>query len=447
MKPNRAAPAPVARPQFPVPWGRAFAVLGYAIFSLVALALLLELFCAGAIWLHHALFRPSGLPEEYRVALQRCYGVPDHKCRSFPEDVGSANPIYDAYSWADEFWKEERAREQWWWVNMPYEPFVIWGNRTVRGALVEVAPRDGGVWRRTIAPQPGCAQPPITIWAFGGSALFGSDSPDAYTIPSLVAQRLAHSTQRCIHMVNMGVEGYVSNQELLLLRRQLQAGPPPDLVIFYDGFNDAQADHPFAHIGLPSIERRFDKDRSLLYHVEQALRTTNSYRVVRAVWKRFGSPPPSPSSAAGQEQRARTVLDRYESNLSILRMLGRQYGFTPYVFWQPSLWFSVPRGTEQNLFVRIFTDPRLRDQWVEESSYDGVIAVYREAERRAPRGGFTFLGHGLDDANQLVYVDEVHLGPNGNQVVAVMVADVVGRDPIWTTKVALQRGQAAQGPR
>jgi hypothetical protein len=59
--------------------------------------------------------------------------------------------------------------------------------------------------------------------------------------------------------------------------------------------------------------------------------------------------------------------------------------------------------------------------------WSSVIArVYEEAERRAAEGGdFVFLGEFFDSIAEPVYIDEAHLGPRGNELVAQFIAKYV----------------------
>ncbi len=78
----------------------------------------------------------------------------------------------------------------------------------------------------------------MRIFAFGGSAIWGEGVRDDYTIPSWL-QRFLDQTAYRTQITNFGQEGYVSTQEMIVLFEQLQKGNIPDIVIFYDGFNDA----------------------------------------------------------------------------------------------------------------------------------------------------------------------------------------------------------------
>ncbi len=85
------------------------------------------------------------------------------------------------------------------------------------------------------------------VWVFGGSAVWGTGVEWNETIPSYLANYGYNVT-------NYGETGYVSTQELILLIQELKSGFPPDIVIFYDGFNDVFSAYQQGVAGLPMNE-------------------------------------------------------------------------------------------------------------------------------------------------------------------------------------------------
>jgi lysophospholipase L1-like esterase len=77
----------------------------------------------------------------------------------------------------------------------------------------------------------------VSVWFFGGSALFGSGQRDDHTIPSEFA-RLAEADGIPVEVRNYGRPAVSMWQELELFQQTVASGQKPDLVVFYDGFND-----------------------------------------------------------------------------------------------------------------------------------------------------------------------------------------------------------------
>jgi hypothetical protein len=110
--------------------------------------------------------------------------------------------------------------------------------------LSDVRSRDTNVvdgrrvtWQPTDAPR-------LRVWMFGGSTTFGLGQRDDHTIASELAKG-ADAAGIPIEVTNFGVHGDVHWNETQRLREALASGAaPPDLVVFYDGWNDFKS-HTF----------------------------------------------------------------------------------------------------------------------------------------------------------------------------------------------------------
>jgi lysophospholipase L1-like esterase len=328
-------------------------------------------------------------------------------------DIVPGNPAYVAFPWAAECMKDQRIRER-----DTYFPFRLWGVAESHGNCLNNDVTDLGIVRRTMnPPNPACTgRPPLRVWVFGGSAVYGTLLPDWATLPSQLS-RILNTSSRCVEISNLGVEGYVTNQELLFLLEQLKAGRRPDVVILYDGFNDADEGTsppgPDAHLRYMTMKRRMEGGLSgksdILPHL--------------AMW-RFAQTLSGPKGRKGQPRvpdtqlpdRAQQTLDNYLHNLKIIRMLGETYGFKVCAFWQPSLIYGhkalVPYERQ---FLELST--------AEAFPFAALAPVYREAAQRSQQDGqFVFLGDIFDGNSQPLYLDWVHLNPQGNQLVAQALA-------------------------
>lgn len=94
--------------------------------------------------------------------------------------------------------------------------------------------------RATWAPTGGACGDPVIIWMFGGSTTFGVGARDDHTLPSAISKAAAKKGIR-LRIENFGVPGDVAWQENRRLAAALaQSSTRPDLVVFYDGFNDVE---------------------------------------------------------------------------------------------------------------------------------------------------------------------------------------------------------------
>lgn len=373
-----------------------FALFGYTMFCVVAMAVLLE-FGAFAVWSICRLVRPD--PQLY---------------------LASASPGYAAYKWAPEFWNEERSR----WRSRAgnYLPFRIWGAAPWHGKFVNTDETSMGTWRRTINYSgPECAGgASVNVWMFGGSTLYGSGVPDWATLPSFLSRNLNGVGRRCVSVVNFGVEGYATNQEVILLIEQLKAGRRPDIVIFYDGVNDSYAGAvspgiSTAHLNFLTIKARVEG--SAVGRLD-FLRDSYAFQLAKETLHLLG--PSHPSTAVDQETnlKAQATLDNYEGNLRVAKALAGTYGYQVYCFWQPSLIYGhkpLDPFERQLMSIAAKSDGG--------NAFRAMAVVYRVAEQRAVHGPYVFLGNIFDTVRESLYIDKwMHLNPTGNELAAQAIA-------------------------
>lgn len=330
----------------------------------------------------------------------------------------AASPAYQGANWVPELYREQDAR-----LASPYiyAPFTITGVTPWHGRYFNNDVHPTGVWRRTENPQSdGCPQGKSwKVWIFGGSTVYGTGVPDAETIPSYLSREL-NAGGNCAEVTNFGNESYVTTQELILLEQQLKQGGRPDVVIFYDGFNDAHlgmtAVDPWAtHYGLDIVKARAEGSvRGRLDFLDR-LYTTRMVHALGQVFKRT-----STSDVRDERARASTVLEVYEANHKMAAALGQGYHFRFYGFWQPMLFSGHKRlGAFEEQISKMDSTSRRRFDPLP------VVAAYEEAERRAPNAGFIFLAGIFDSVSEPIYIDEAHLGPRGNELIARAIARYV----------------------
>ncbi len=117
----------------------------------------------------------------------------------------------------------------------------------------------GGLWPTAHVEVSRIPKNNRTLWFFGGSTMRASSAPYAASIPSLVAKRLNDREKTLsgslrFNCVNFGVNGFNSLLEVKYLQKALIEYPiRPNLVVFYDGANDANyfavQKTPYAHEG------------------------------------------------------------------------------------------------------------------------------------------------------------------------------------------------------
>jgi hypothetical protein len=196
------------------------------------------------------------------------------------------------------------------------------------------------------------------------------------------------------------------------------------VVIFYDGANDAAAAGPSPgppnpHFYFGVIKARIEGSISGRFDF---LRQLYASRLAGVAVGSLRRPRSTPLSIAESHAKAEATLDNYEANLQLAKALSKAYNFKIYCFWQPALYYSrkplVP-------FEQLLRERDARD--AQESAWALVVsAAYQEAESRSARtGDFVFLGGLFDSIREPVYIDEVHVGPRGNELAAQAIAKYI----------------------
>jgi hypothetical protein len=137
-----------------VPFPRFFAVLGYALLSLLVMTVLLEalsyfLLAFNRSYRHSRLRRLQG---DSPGNLYVCRGTGGAGCPLFTDpdyNIGSASPAYNGFPWAEDFWKEYRAYTSLEESPPPYEPFRLWGLVSFHGQYINNDDTELGRVRRT----------------------------------------------------------------------------------------------------------------------------------------------------------------------------------------------------------------------------------------------------------------------------------------------------------
>ncbi len=318
-----------------------------------------------------------------------------------------------------------------------WHPYVYWRRPPYQGRYIEVD-RDG--LRATWHPPPraGTADPPpVRVFAFGGSTMWGYGARDDYTIPSHLSKLLYEKGYR-VEVTNYGQLGYVNTQEVIALLRCIQHGDVPDIALFYDGINEVFSAHQNDAAGIPMNEdnRRVEFNLSrqpqrLLWIYGQEFLTTHLWgfhRVMTGLRQHIRSPADTWPDPKWQQALpplaavARHTVQVYESNLATVESLGRRYGFEPLFYWQPNIFSKKHRSPSEQ------TAPEVQAERVfaYEKAFEDIYRRVRQSEALHGNPRFHNISNLFDDAEEPYYVDATHLSEPGNRLIAAaMVNDLL----------------------
>src|SRR5262245_27199169 len=188
--------------------------------------------------------------------------------------------------------------------------------------------------RRT--PGAVCRSDSYKIFAFGGSTMWGTGSPDWGTIPAYLQTAFENLNKRPICVVNFGESAFVSTQSVITLLARLQSGDVPNVAVFYDATNDIftayQSGRATVHENFESLSRKFETDR-----VEppnpftQLFKSSGLHRVSTSLANTLTGGAPSPKlvtyETLGVDRRMLTaaILRTYLGNYTIVDALSQKY--------------------------------------------------------------------------------------------------------------------------
>jgi hypothetical protein len=341
-----------------------------------------------------------------------------------PTDQSAPDPrekssYYRDKAWAPQYWREFKLSR-----TMQYLPYVVWRRAPFTGAMINI---DHEGVRRT--PGAVCGAGSYKVFAFGGSTMWGTGSPDWGTIPAYLQAGLAKRESRPVCVVNFGESAYVSTQSVIMLLTRLHAGDVPNLVLFYDGPNDVytafQSGRTTVHENADRIARVFERhgeaesnplaewlDRSALFRVSGSL-----------VSRLAQAPPPSllTYETMGIDRAALTdaVVRTYLDNYNVVDALAHQYGFKYAFFWPAYISAGKKHLTEEEEALRRGVDLSLAKLYA---------SVYHMMESRIPQHeNLHSMTPIFDGHDSLIWIDDAHVTPVGNELIADGMLRAVAR--------------------
>ena len=310
---------------------------------------------------------------------------------------------YRPRPWAADFWREHWPAAE----ERRYHAFTLWRSAPHEGRWVNVD--TAGLRRTTRAP---CASGATRVFLFGGSTMWGWLAHDSGTIASHLQRILDDRAPARFCVENYGQLGYVAVQERLELERQLEAGNVPAVAIFYDGWNDCDIAASNRRAGLHKDYEAFAGGVNAIGRPQPGrpawrqlalARLAERLRPPRREEPRTAPPPDSASLGSA-------AASRYLANAALIDALAAHFGFRAYSVLQP--WIRVgskPLSAPERQIVPAGSSPV-------------CLAAYQRLAAAAPRARLVNLAGAFDAETATVYLDEMHVTPDGNAIVASRLA-------------------------
>ena len=332
----------------------------------------------------------------------------------------------------------------------------------------------------------------FTIWMIGSSTLYGAGAlADCDTIPARVERTLNDRyPEVAVHVVNLGVPGYVTLQSLLQIKERLVLGTP-DLVVAFDGWNDYNKsfssassrddlfEYAVTHQALSDgweaiVDRGIvrwagiaERTRAVMPNTFEFLRLGGRWFALRAAhadveaWKAEYAEGVAAQTAAA-ERSLEIYHDFWMGNVEALIDLSRRRDFALLLAPQPELLVSTkPSAGNEAVQRRSYSEGHFAleglDLITEVKPYymnqanavrrELFVGAYRQwtadAARLAAEENVAFLDllTPVDESDQPLFFSTIHFTPVGSAFVAGLIAERIAAMDL--PGLNGQRGQTA----
>lgn len=296
-------------------------------------------------------------------------------------------------------------------VKHEYEPFVGWKSLPFKGETLTISENGERLHTPPLRKAKGSRGKIVRF--FGGSTMWGEGADGENTIPALFNRENPDFI-----VTNHGQLAYNSRQELEALISLYSKEEKTDIVIFYDGVNDAaflcpkEIDELPAHRLVPMYREklyvakgRMAKDLLGKVFVENILKVV--YKFTQG--KQPGNSPYDCLQTPGKaEEIAEMMMKNWEMAHEIVTNRGGRF----IAVLQPAAYVGNPRTDHLKL------DEDLGKNFVE---------VYRHIKRKIKERNHSWVYDLSDrfDGSDYIYIDFCHVSPNGNKIIAKEISQVV----------------------
>lgn len=287
-----------------------------------------------------------------------------------------------------------------------YRSFVGWQTQPYEGKTLHI--NQAGL--RTHTPATISDKPIIRF--FGGSTMWGEGADDAHTIPALVNQKMDSGV-----VYNHAQLAYNSRQSLDALISLYAQGEKSDVVIFYDGVNDAAFLCPQEIQELPSHrlapffqKKIYGGKKQLLLSTLNNVFTENILLLIR-YYKNTGGNKPSLYDCVGTQKGetiARMLLENWEMAHDLVTSRGGRF----IAILQPASFIGSARVDYLEL---------------NEELGESFKAVYGEIQKLIAEKNHSWIYDETKafDGNEYIYIDFCHVTKNGNQRIANSINQIL----------------------
>lgn len=318
--------------------------------------------------------------------------------KNFNKDKKSKLPNYKNIDWADNHFKELNE------LTAEYRSYIGWRRLPYKGETINI--NEQGI-RNTPQSKLATEKSPLVVF-LGGSTMWGTGVNDENTIPALFAQ-IAQGRYRTI---NLGETAYNAFQSFLFLKIQIINGLIPDIVVSYDGVNDAYSlksgQKPFGHQREDQIRTAMKgKDRINDEVLSFSHFFLNTLKIYISMFKNAKNHTYD-LSQEHIEQTAKALLEGWLST----KDLAEKHGAYFIAILQPNAAIGKPCLEHLRLDKELIKCYRL--------FYPAVLKLLHTPKYQELSNNVIDLTDAFD-RNEYIYIDYCHVSPNGNKIIATKI--------------------------
>lgn len=328
--------------------------------------------------------------------------------RPLTPDARVTLPVYDGFYWAHQYGLDQAAHygasEKKW------KPYTLWKRGHFASTYVNIDSTDLRVTPKR--PLPDARK----VFVFGGSTVWGTGSPDSLTIPAQLQQLLGSGYD----VYNYGEAGYVHAQCQQLFLQLLAEGHVPDVAVFLDGANDT-----YTGVYSPGVPRHPHQRGNPLAEKLRGIPGLSNYALLV---ERIGM-----SATGGMREstvydvqcrphipdRAARTVETYLRMTVQTAAIANTMGVEPHFFWQPAML------ADTKAFQPYENDLAKDYSAVMTEAFATTYAIAEQRIADADPGNVHFIGHAFDTVSQPIYIDWCHTGPQGNAIIADIMARTI----------------------
>lgn len=293
-----------------------------------------------------------------------------------------------------------------------YEPFVGWRTLPYNGETTHISEAGLRMHQRQ-AVEGGNG---MVVRFFGGSTMWGEGSDDEHTIPALF-----NKLHPEYEVYNHGQLAYNTRQELDQLISVYSKNEKTDVVIFYDGVNDAAFLCPKVIQDLPA-HRLVPVYREKLYKGKAAAVTDLTFgifaeNILKVIQKIAYRPGPENSlyDCVSNPKKAEAVAEMMMKNWEMAQEIVTRRNGKFIAILQPTAFIGNPRTDHLEL---------------DEELGNNIREIYKRLKQKIAERNHPWI---VDlstkfDGDEYIFIDFCHVSPNGNEIIAREISKVAGRN-------------------